>query len=215
MSFVNKVEKSILGDREEKEVIRAAWLVSAAVEGRRCESGPRLEGRWWDDWLSKRKCGFWRVEKGAFCIRLLGLRNNVHRMGVSNSRPLFPQGSGGWTSSSRCQRGGSSVTWRRPSSPMSSQGHPSGCVTCSPHKNRSLAALGPTRVLSPSVLSDSLWPRGLQPTRPLCPWDAPGKDPEWVAISLPQESSQSRNRTQVSCIAVGFFTGWATREVTF
>ena len=58
MSFVNKVEKSILGDREEKEVIRAAWLVSAAIEGRRCESGPQLEGRWWDDWLSKRKCGF-------------------------------------------------------------------------------------------------------------------------------------------------------------
>ena len=27
-----------------------------------------------------------------------------------------------------------------------------------------------------SVVSDSLWPRGLQPTRILCPWDSPGKN---------------------------------------
>ena len=30
-------------------------------------------------------------------------------------------------------------------------------------------------VLSHSAASDSLWPRGLQPTRPLCPWDFSGK----------------------------------------
>ena len=28
---------------------------------------------------------------------------------------------------------------------------------------------------SPSVVSDSSWPHGLQPTRLLCPWDFPGK----------------------------------------
>ena len=28
---------------------------------------------------------------------------------------------------------------------------------------------------SHSVVSDSSWPHGLQPTRPLCPWDFPGK----------------------------------------
>ena len=28
---------------------------------------------------------------------------------------------------------------------------------------------------SRSVVSDSLWPHGLQPTRLLCPWDFPGK----------------------------------------
>ena len=28
---------------------------------------------------------------------------------------------------------------------------------------------------SRSVMSDSLWPHGLQPTRLLCPWDFPGK----------------------------------------
>ena len=27
-----------------------------------------------------------------------------------------------------------------------------------------------------SVVSDSLWPFGLQSTRPLCPWDSPGKN---------------------------------------
>ena len=31
-------------------------------------------------------------------------------------------------------------------------------------------------VLSHSVMSDSLWPHGLQPTRLLCPWDSPGKN---------------------------------------
>ena len=35
---------------------------------------------------------------------------------------------------------------------------------------------------------------------------------KWVAISFFRESSQSRNQTQVSCIAGGFFTDWATRE---
>ena len=29
--------------------------------------------------------------------------------------------------------------------------------------------------VSRSVVSDSLWPHGLQPTRLLCPWDFPGK----------------------------------------
>ena len=35
---------------------------------------------------------------------------------------------------------------------------------------------------------------------------------EWVAISFSRGSSQSRDRTHVSCIAGGFFTSWATRE---
>ena len=32
--------------------------------------------------------------------------------------------------------------------------------------------------VSCSVVPDSLWPHGLQPTRLLCPWDFPGKDTE-------------------------------------
>ena len=35
---------------------------------------------------------------------------------------------------------------------------------------------------------------------------------EWVAIALSRGSSQSRNQTQVSCIAVSSFTVWAARE---
>ena len=35
---------------------------------------------------------------------------------------------------------------------------------------------------------------------------------EWVAFPFFRESSQNRDRTQVSRIAGGFFTTWATRE---
>ena len=35
-----------------------------------------------------------------------------------------------------------------------------------------------------SVVSDSVRPHGLQPTRLLCPWDSPGKNTEWVASSF-------------------------------
>ena len=35
---------------------------------------------------------------------------------------------------------------------------------------------------------------------------------EWVAVPFPRVSSQTRDRTQVSCIAGRFFTIWATRK---
>ena len=35
---------------------------------------------------------------------------------------------------------------------------------------------------------------------------------EWVDYPFSRGSSQSRNRTRVSCIANGFFTSWGTRE---
>ena len=35
---------------------------------------------------------------------------------------------------------------------------------------------------------------------------------EWVAIPFSRGSSQARDQTQVSHIADGFFTSWATRE---
>ena len=35
---------------------------------------------------------------------------------------------------------------------------------------------------------------------------------EWVAFPFSRGSSQPRDRTQVSCIAGGFFTSWAMRE---
>ena len=48
---------------------------------------------------------------------------------------------------------------------------------------------------SRSVVSNSSRPHGLL---------------EWVAVPFSRESSQPRDRTQVSCIAGGFFTSWAT-----
>ena len=35
---------------------------------------------------------------------------------------------------------------------------------------------------------------------------------EWVAFPFSRGSSQPRDGTQVSCLAAGFFTSWATRE---
>ena len=55
----------------------------------------------------------------------------------------------------------------------------------------------------------SLWPHELQPPRLLCPWDFPGKNMEWVAISSSKGSFQYRNQNCTSCIssiAGGFFT---------
>ena len=37
-----------------------------------------------------------------------------------------------------------------------------------------------------SVASDSLWPHGLRPARPLCPWDSPGKNTEGGCRALLQ-----------------------------
>ena len=37
---------------------------------------------------------------------------------------------------------------------------------------------------------------------------------EWVAVPFSRGSSQPKDRTQVFCIAGGFFTVWAAREAT-
>ena len=52
------------------------------------------------------------------------------------------------------------------------------------------------------VVSDSLQPHGILQARIL----------QWVAVPFSRGSSQPRERTQVSHIAGGFFTSWATRE---
>ena len=43
----------------------------------------------------------------------------------------------------------------------------------------------------------------------------PARIPEWIAIPFSRWSSQLRYQTQVSCIAGGFFTTWATREALY
>ena len=64
----------------------------------------------------------------------------------------------------------------------------------------------------PSVMSDSLRPHGLYPTRLLCPWKSPAKNTRVGSHSLLQGSSQPRDGTQVTCIADRFFITWAISE---
>ena len=67
--------------------------------------------------------------------------------------------------------------------------------------------------ISCSVLSDSLQPCGLQSASLLCPWNSLGKKPGVSCHSLfSRESSQPRDRTQVSCIAGGFFYHLSLQE---
>ena len=51
--------------------------------------------------------------------------------------------------------------------------------------------------VSHSVMPYSLRSHGVQSTRLLCPWDFPGKDTEWVAISFSRRSSWPRDQTWV------------------
>ena len=52
-----------------------------------------------------------------------------------------------------------------------------------------------------SVVSDSLRPHGLWPTRLLCPWDFPGRILAWVAVSSSRGSAQPGDRNCISCIS--------------
>ena len=63
-------------------------------------------------------------------------------------------------------------------------------------------------VFSRPVVSDSLRPHELQPTRILCPWGFSGQE-YWSGLPCPPPGIFP---TQVFCIADGFFTIWATRE---
>ena len=70
-----------------------------------------------------------------------------------------------------------------------------------------------------SVMSDSLWPHGLQPARLSCQWNSIGQNTGVGSHSLfqgifPTQVLNPRlsDWTQVSSIAGRFFTIWATRE---
>ena len=56
-------------------------------------------------------------------------------------------------------------------------------------------------MVSRSVMSDSLPPRGLQPTRLLCLWDSPGKNTGVGCHFLLQGIFPTQGQTQVSHIA--------------
>ena len=52
----------------------------------------------------------------------------------------------------------------------------------------------------------------LQLHRLYSPWNSPDQNTAVGTLSLLQGPSQSRDRTQISCIAGGFFNSWTTRE---
>ena len=62
------------------------------------------------------------------------------------------------------------------------------------------------------VMSDCLWPMDSSPPDSSVHGILQARILEWVAISFFRGSFQPRDRTQVSCIAGGLFTNWATRE---
>ena len=67
-------------------------------------------------------------------------------------------------------------------------------------------------VLSCSVVSDSAIPWTVARQAPLSMGILQAKIQEWVAMPSSKGSSQPRDQTQVSHIARGFFTIWASRE---
>ena len=70
----------------------------------------------------------------------------------------------------------------------------------------------PLRVLSQSVVSNSLWPMDCGPPGSSVHGILQARILEWVAMPSSRGSSQPRDRTQVSRIEGKFFTVWATRE---
>ena len=77
-----------------------------------------------------------------------------------------------------------------------------------------------TGVGSRSLLQRIFSTQGSIPGLPHCRWilyqlshKGSPRILEWIAYPFSSGSSQPRNRTKVSCIAGGFFTNWAIREV--
>ena len=68
------------------------------------------------------------------------------------------------------------------------------------------------RKWSRSVVSDSLWPHGLQPTRLLRPWDSPGKNTGVGCHFLPQGIFLTQGLNPGLRIPGRCFNLWATRD---
>ena len=65
-----------------------------------------------------------------------------------------------------------------------------------------------------SVVSDSLWPHGLQPVSLLCPWGF-SRQEHWSGLPCPPPGDHPNLgiEPRSSCLAGRFFTIWVTREV--
>ena len=63
-------------------------------------------------------------------------------------------------------------------------------------------------VLSHSVVSDFLWPHGLQTSRPLCHGIFQARILEWVSMSFSRGFSWPKDPTHVSCIGRQILYHW-------
>ena len=63
-----------------------------------------------------------------------------------------------------------------------------------------------------SLMSNSLWPQGLWPTRLLHPWDSPGKNTGVGCHSLLQGIFPTQGSNWVSCVGRGIPYHWLSRE---
>ena len=61
---------------------------------------------------------------------------------------------------------------------------------------------------SRSVVSDSQWPHGLQPTRLLCPWDSPGKSTGVGCLCLLHESTDDPSKVFFISILMSSISFW-------
>ena len=97
---------------------------------------------------------------------------------------------------------------RRSSQPRNQTGSPALTVDSLPAE---LSGKPQSKSVSRSVVSDFLHPMDCSPPGPSVRGILQARILEWVAISFSRGSSQSRNRTWISCIAGRFFTYWAMR----
>ena len=67
-------------------------------------------------------------------------------------------------------------------------------------------------VFSCSVMSDTLWPHGVDCQAPLSMGILRARIVEWVTMLSSRGSSQPRDQTQASHVAGGFFAVWAARD---
>ena len=197
------MKKSTLGNRKRRKRFRPAWLASAAIGGRGFESGPRLEAGGEMTGYPTGNVGFEGLRKVSATRDCSGCATKFPER-VSQTTGLYslrvPEAG---LRALGASGAGSSLTQRWPSSPTSSQGHPSVCVSCSPLLVRTPVMLdqSPPCLRSRSVVSNCLQPHGLQPARPLCPWDAPGKNTGVGCHFLAQRifSSQGLNPGFLHC----------------
>ena len=103
------------------------------------------------------------------------------------------------------------LTSRRPEAVFAPLGGPHASTETQPQLACDLAVRVCKRSVA-SIVSDPLRPHGLQPARLLCPWILQSRILEWVPMLSSRGSSWPRDWTNISCIAVRFFTQWATWE---